>query len=142
MLPTEVTAELNKLHDLRMSKTITQAEYDKYKKELFRNHGIKAPKKERRPGGFLVFCVFAISMLVGVLYGSTPLGREYGGVGGVILGTMIGLFLYLLPAFIAYQRSHLHRHAILILNIFAGWSFIGWVVALIWSATSARSEAA
>ena len=41
--------------------------------------------------------------------------------------------LYFLPALIAGHR-HLHeRAAITLLNLFLGWTFIGWVIALIWA---------
>src|SRR2546422_622435 len=38
---------------------------------------------------------------------------------------------YLLPGINAYQRSHKDRTAILTLNFFLGWTFIGWGVALV-----------
>ena len=44
------------------------------------------------------------------------------------------LALYFLPTFYAYHRKHKNVEAILILNLFAGWTFIGWLIALIWSA--------
>lgn len=50
----------------------------------------------------------------------------------------LGVFLYFLPAFIAFRREHHNRMAILILNIFLGWTFLGWVAALIWSFTAVR----
>lgn len=45
------------------------------------------------------------------------------------------LFVYFVPAIIAWQRRHRHRVAILVLNIFLGWTFIGWVIALVWAFT-------
>jgi hypothetical protein len=46
------------------------------------------------------------------------------------------LALYFLPALIAGGR-HLHeRTAITMLNLFLGWTFIGWIVALIWAITA------
>lgn len=43
------------------------------------------------------------------------------------------LALYFLPSLIAGGR-HLHeRVPITMLNLFLGWTFIGWVVALIWA---------
>ncbi len=51
----------------------------------------------------------------------------------IILWAVLGLALYLLPTIVAYKKEHLQKTAILILNIFLGWTFIGWVVALIWS---------
>ena len=44
--------------------------------------------------------------------------------------------LYLLPCFVAFGRSHKNRAAITVMNIFLGWSFFGWIVALIWAFTS------
>jgi hypothetical protein len=44
--------------------------------------------------------------------------------------------LYFLPAIIAGGR-HLHeRTAITLLNLFLGWTFIGWIIALIWAITA------
>jgi len=43
------------------------------------------------------------------------------------------LALYFLPSLIAGHR-HLHeRVPITLLNLFLGWTFIGWIVALIWA---------
>ena len=38
--------------------------------------------------------------------------------------------LYFLPFLIATQRKHHQQNSILILNLFLGWTFIGWVIAL------------
>jgi hypothetical protein len=46
---------------------------------------------------------------------------------------IIGLGLYFLPTIIAAVRHTDHLLAIVLINIFAGWTFIGWVVALVWS---------
>jgi hypothetical protein len=43
----------------------------------------------------------------------------------------VSLFLYFLPAYLARNKSNFT--AILLLNVFAGWTFIGWIVALIWA---------
>ena len=43
--------------------------------------------------------------------------------------------LYFLPTIIAVQRSHQQGNAIFLLNLLLGWTFLGWVIALIWSAT-------
>lgn len=41
--------------------------------------------------------------------------------------------IYFLPLFIAVFRSKHNAVAISILNLVAGWTFIGWVVALVWA---------
>ena len=47
----------------------------------------------------------------------------------------IALIIYLLPSFIAQYRKHRNEAAIFVLNLFLGWTFIGWVGALIWAST-------
>lgn len=44
---------------------------------------------------------------------------------------LISLFLYFLPAFLARNKPNFT--AILVLNILTGWTFIGWIVALVWA---------
>lgn len=46
---------------------------------------------------------------------------------------LIALVLYLLPWLIAAARSHRNALAIFFLNLLLGWTFLGWVVALVWS---------
>jgi T4 superinfection immunity protein len=42
--------------------------------------------------------------------------------------------LYFLPSIIALARSKRDTLAIFLLNLFLGWSVIGWIVALVWAA--------
>lgn len=46
---------------------------------------------------------------------------------------LFGLGVYFVPAIKAYQEGKNNREAILALNIFLGWTVIGWAVALVWS---------
>lgn len=50
----------------------------------------------------------------------------------------VGVFLaiYFLPAIIASHRRHRNKTAITVLNLFLGWTFIGWVIALVWAYTA------
>ena len=41
--------------------------------------------------------------------------------------------LYFLPTLTAATRGHMNTTAIFVLNLFLGWSFIGWVIALVWA---------
>ena len=45
------------------------------------------------------------------------------------------LVFYFLPTIIALMRRQRNSLAIFLLNFFLGWTFIGWVVALVWSVT-------
>ena len=44
-----------------------------------------------------------------------------------------GFLMYFLPTIIALIKSKRDTVAILLLNLFLGWSVIGWFVALIWA---------
>jgi hypothetical protein len=45
----------------------------------------------------------------------------------------LGFVLYFLPAIIAFARSKRDAVSILVLNIFLGWTMIGWIIALVWA---------
>ena len=52
----------------------------------------------------------------------------------VVLG--IGLIIYLIPTIIAFMRGKRDRVAIGALNLLLGWTFLGWVLAFVWSLKS------
>ena len=43
--------------------------------------------------------------------------------------------IYFVPSLIAVNRRHHNSTAIFVLNLCLGWSFIGWVVSLVWALT-------
>ncbi len=56
----------------------------------------------------------------------------FSGFFGIIF-LLFSLALYFLPTIIAIARKQPNAVAIFVLNFFLGWTFIGWVVALVWS---------
>jgi len=46
------------------------------------------------------------------------------------------IIFYMLPSFVAYKRGRTNKSPILLLNLLLGWTFIGWVIALVWSTTT------
>ena len=52
-----------------------------------------------------------------------------------VIGLVLLVSLYFLPLIIAASRRHRNVVAIGMTNALLGWTFLGWVVALIWSAT-------
>ncbi len=50
---------------------------------------------------------------------------------------LFGIGLYFLPAIIAAARQTHNATGVLLLNIFLGWTFIGWVIALVMAICSA-----
>ena len=57
-----------------------------------------------------------------------------------VLIVFVCLVLYLLPSLVARHRKHKNGIPILLINICLGWSVIGWLIALIWSASSYVEE--
>lgn len=51
-----------------------------------------------------------------------------------ILAALIALFF--LPAIVARGRDHPNVTSIFALNVFLGWTVIGWAIALVWALTS------
>ncbi len=52
-----------------------------------------------------------------------------GGVGALL----VSFALYFLPAIVGRHKRN--ARAILLLNLLAGWTFVGWVVAMVWACT-------
>lgn len=52
------------------------------------------------------------------------------------------LVLYIIPSIIAAARYHRQLGAIVVINLFLGWTLLGWVIALAWafSATPHRTD--
>jgi hypothetical protein len=49
---------------------------------------------------------------------------------------------WLAPAIVAFARHHHNRWAITALDVFLGWTLLGWVGALVWALTNPRPAAA
>jgi len=48
---------------------------------------------------------------------------------------LIMLAIYFIPTWVAYSNKKKNAEAISILNFLLGWTFIGWVIALVWAVT-------
>ena len=53
---------------------------------------------------------------------------------------LLFLAVYFLPTFVAVARKKVNKGAIFVLNLFLGWSLIGWVVALVWALSSPETS--
>ena len=80
---------------------------------------------------FLII-IAAFIILMSIAGGGSPL---------VILLIIIAVVLYFLPAIIAKVRNHSNVMAVFILNLFLGWTFLGWIAALVWAFTTDTKEA-
>lgn len=48
---------------------------------------------------------------------------------------MVLFGVYLAPALVARYRGHRQRLAIFVLTMLAGWTLLGWVLAMVWACT-------
>ena len=72
---------------------------------------------------------------IAALVGLALLAGVFGSTGRLLLGAAVLGFLYLIPTIVAYRRRHYQLTAIAVINVFAGWTLIGWVGALAWAVT-------
>ena len=59
------------------------------------------------------------------------------GVGIIIIFILIVL-IYFLPSIVGYNKTNIN--SVMIINIFLGWTFLGWVIALAMAAGGKREE--
>jgi hypothetical protein len=57
-----------------------------------------------------------------------------------ILIVLIVGFVYFFPGILAFENKHHNKSAILVFNIFLGWTVLGWIIALVWSCTNSKKN--
>ena len=83
-----------------------------------------------------ILIFFFVAILISIFAGDASKGFA----GAILLG------IYFFPDWVAQSRGHPQRKSIFVLNLFLGWTFLGWVAALIWAnsfiETNKRQETA
>lgn len=98
------------------------------------------PRKSPRPGAedppkfpWLALTIIAVTV-VGIFIGAAFTGdSELVEFLVMILLLIIGAGIYFIPTMVAELRHHRNTTAIILLNVFLGWTLLGWVGALIWA---------
>jgi hypothetical protein len=54
---------------------------------------------------------------------------------GTLAGIAFSLALLFLPTLVAKSRRHPNVLPIFLVNLFLGWTFVGWLVAFVWACT-------
>jgi hypothetical protein len=54
---------------------------------------------------------------------------------GLFMLAFVGA-LYFLPSIVAKSRQHQQSLAVFILNLFLGWTCLGWILSLVWACTA------
>ena len=55
---------------------------------------------------------------------------------------LVGGAIYFLPTIVASERKIVGVGGVFVLNLFLGWTLLGWVIALAWAAGGAKKEVA
>jgi hypothetical protein len=84
--------------------------------------------------GLILLIEGAIKFIIGAI--ESPSSLRAGAI--ISLLTMLISILYFLPSFIADQKKQQNFSSILIMNLFLGWSIIGWVLALTWAFSNSQ----
>lgn len=53
-------------------------------------------------------------------------------IAGLIVLLIVGA-IYFLPSIVASARGHLSTGSIVVINLFLGWTVLGWVLSLAWA---------
>jgi hypothetical protein len=53
-------------------------------------------------------------------------------IGLLVIG-FVGVIIYFIPTYIAFKRKCINFNGITILNIFLGWTFLGWLGSIVWA---------
>jgi hypothetical protein len=97
---------------------------------------LEAPEIRGEIGRLFVFGVTVFVLITTIiLLGSTSPRTGFYGVSLFLL--LLGI--YMMPTIIALNRHHRNTSMIAVLDVFLGWTFVGWVIALVWSLTEANS---
>jgi|SRR5262252_5523445 len=88
----------------------------------------------------VAFVVALIAVLAVLSTGMKALSAAHdtNAISGIFSSLMFWALLalgYFLPTLVARGRLHRNALAIGMLNLFLGWTFLGWVVALVWACT-------
>jgi hypothetical protein len=88
--------------------------------------------KWQQQEGPIKFLVIAAALVVGLLFVLKILPALVAAMG---IGLLVALLVipYWVPTIVAFVRKHPSRGAILALNLFLGWTFVGWVVSFVWA---------
>ena len=73
------------------------------------------------------------AVLTGMAWAADKGAASPSAVAPMVFAAVFVLALYFTPAIIGFSRKKDNKSSILLLNLFLGWSLIGWVVALIWA---------
>lgn len=85
--------------------------------------------------------IFAIGAAIGATvgiattFGDPNIPEVLAAIFGAVVGS-VSAIIYGIPTLIAVNREHTQTSAIGVLNFLAGWTFLGWVIAVVWAVSN------
>ncbi len=100
-----------------------------------------SPSKEERQKTFEnwikeTIVVIPVLLCVAIVWGAhkgDPTCQMIVGHTLAVALVVVGLLVYFLPSIVARARNHKNRIAIIALNLLTGWTFVGWVISIVWA---------
>jgi|LauGreDrversion4_2_1035121.scaffolds.fasta_scaffold116716_1 hypothetical protein len=146
---TLITEQIEKLAELRDKSILTEEEFQQQKTKLLNSNSQKcdtehistlegladfdnliyADQDTKKEDLKYVTRLLIFLSIIGFLIGLRMSGF-------VAVCITVSLWVYFVPTIVAYYRRHHNKLAIHWTNVFLGWTFLGWVITLIWSCTN------
>jgi hypothetical protein len=92
------------------------------------------PKVQKKEVDWFTWCVLGLVLLLVAPFAWMAM-EAFGPGGGLVMLVMFGLgiLFYFIPTLVAIGCKHRNGTAIFVLNLLLGWTFLGWVIALVWA---------
>lgn len=105
---------------------------------------VKAGKKKKLNLCFKVLCALGCIVDFLIIGFITNWDFSSNAAFWIIIALIIpGIFtqcVYFIPYLIANSKAHTQETAIFVLNLFAGWTLVAWIIALVWACTSPKEK--
>ncbi|HXM32274.1 MAG TPA: superinfection immunity protein [Chthoniobacterales bacterium] len=88
--------------------------------------------------GVVVVCAASI-----FIAGFTDINIDPDHAGAMLRGFLVlalAAGAYFLPGLIGQSRHHHQRTAIWVLDLFLGWTILGWIIALVWASSATQGK--
>lgn len=90
--------------------------------------------KAKKKTSLVTWSVLIVIVLLAIIAGIA--GKE---AGGALSFLFLIPFIYFLPTLVAASKKKPNTGAIFTLNLLLGWTFIGWVISLVWAMTTDKN---
>ena len=87
----------------------------------------------RLVGGIFVVTIVVIMALSAGHGNMSATGPALGALSALLIGTLV----YFIPSFVAHYNGNPQLGLVFLVNLFLGWSVIGWMAAFVWAAAGA-----